>query len=493
MVLGSLGKSKGKSLKHGSRVAVIGGGPAGSFFAYFLLQLSDCLEADVCVDVFEGRDFSVPGPVGCNMCAGAVPESLLRTLAIEGINLPNHAVQRSINSFVVHAAGDSATMHTPLPEMKIATVYRGSGPRSAQKQDCKSFDAYLLDHAISKGANLIRRRVEHLRWRASRPQVHVEGEEPRIYDLVVGAMGVNAPTLSLFENLGIGYRRPKVKKTYIAELTLGSDIVKKRLGNSLHAFFLDIPGLEFGVIVPKNEHATMCLIGNHINRDVIEAFMEHQTVRQCLSAGKTMASVVCSCSPVTSVGDPGHPFGDRVVMIGDCGVSRLYKDGIRSAYRTAKAAAVTAISEGVSANDFRAHYWPVCQSISRDNRFGRIIYGMLSRFKRTFFLIHSVVRMANNEQSRKDRKRRMTMLLWDMLTGSTSYKDLFLRSLSPAFLGIHFWNIVAGFLARSKKELTNASVVVKKGEAGMPFNATPENGSATAVRVARMGKWSRCQ
>ena len=56
-------------------------------------------------------------------------------------------------------------------------------------------------------------------------------------------------------------------------------------------------------------------------------------------------------------------------MIGDCGVTRLNKDGIGAAYRTAKAAARTAIFEGVSAEDFRKHYWPVCQAISGDNRF----------------------------------------------------------------------------------------------------------------------------
>src|SRR3989337_2135782 len=64
-------------LKSGSQVAVIGGGPAGSFFAYFLIDLAQRLDLDVQVDVFEPRDFQRPGPRGCNMCAGIISESLI--------------------------------------------------------------------------------------------------------------------------------------------------------------------------------------------------------------------------------------------------------------------------------------------------------------------------------------------------------------------------------------------------------------------------------
>ena len=54
-----------------------------------------------------------------------------------------------------------------------------------------------------------------------------------------------------------------------------------------------------------------------------------------------------------------EPYADRIVFVGDAGVSRLYKDGIGAAYRTAKAAARAAVFQGVSADDFRRHYQPV--------------------------------------------------------------------------------------------------------------------------------------
>ena len=45
-------------LEDGARVAVIGGGPAGSFFTYFLLELSNRVGLEVAVDIYEPKDFT---------------------------------------------------------------------------------------------------------------------------------------------------------------------------------------------------------------------------------------------------------------------------------------------------------------------------------------------------------------------------------------------------------------------------------------------------
>jgi hypothetical protein len=58
------------------------------------------------------------------------------------------------------------------------------------------------------------------------------------------------------------------------------------------------------------------------------------------------------------VGAVARPFLDRLGLLGDCGVNRLYKDGIGGAYRMAKAAAKTAVFVGISAADFEKHYLP---------------------------------------------------------------------------------------------------------------------------------------
>ncbi len=44
-------------LHDGSRVGVIGGGPAGSFFSFFLLDTAKRVDLDIHVDIYEPRDF----------------------------------------------------------------------------------------------------------------------------------------------------------------------------------------------------------------------------------------------------------------------------------------------------------------------------------------------------------------------------------------------------------------------------------------------------
>jgi len=132
-------------LTDGSRIGIIGGGPAGSLTGYFFLQIAQRIGVEVEVDIYEPNDFSRQGPAGCNMCGGVISESLVQMLAIEGINLPPSLVQRGIDSYVLHTAGDHARINTPLEEMRIAALYRGSGPKGSQPGQLESFDGFLLN------------------------------------------------------------------------------------------------------------------------------------------------------------------------------------------------------------------------------------------------------------------------------------------------------------------------------------------------------------
>ena len=95
-------RESSRTLQDGSRVAVIGAGPAGSLFSYFLLNMADAVSLDVDVDLFEPRHFCHRGPAGCNHCGGIVSESLVQRLATEGIMLPDAVVQRGIESYTLH-------------------------------------------------------------------------------------------------------------------------------------------------------------------------------------------------------------------------------------------------------------------------------------------------------------------------------------------------------------------------------------------------------
>ncbi len=464
-------------LQNSSRVGVIGGGPAGSFFSYFLLDIAQRVGLDIAVDLYEARDFSLTGPIGCNMCGGIISESLVQALAAEGILLPPTVVERGIDSYVLHTDLANVRIEPPRPEKRIAAVHRGGGPRGIKERRWLSFDGYLFDLAVAKGACGIRGRVDEVGWRDGFPQVQIRGSPPRAYDLLAVAVGVNSGTLKLFEGLGLGYKAPRTTKTYVSELYLGQKKVEHYLGNSMHVFLVALPRLEFGALIPKGDYVTLCLLGRGIDRALVEAFLAAPEVRQCLPPSRDD----CHCSPWISIRGAARPFADRMVMIGDSGVTRLYKDGIGAAYRTAKAAAVTAIFEGIARADFHRHYWPVCRAIARDNAFGRVTFLVTRQIQKRRYARRGVLRMVAREQKDEASCRHMSTVLWDLFTGSAPYQEVFLRTLHPSFLSRFLWEMFRGSWPRHPsqrgweatmepgtlgKVYSDGETIVRQGEVG---------------------------
>jgi flavin-dependent dehydrogenase len=430
------------SLADNSRVAVIGGGPAGSFFSYFLLALAERVGLDVRLDIFESRDFSQAGPPGCNMCGGIVSESLVQTLATEGIDLPSTVIQRGIDSYLLHMDVGSVKIETPLHEKRIGAVHRGAGPKGSKKGQWESFDGFLLGLAEKKGAKRVSGRVEEIQWKNGRPLVKIRGGQPEPYDLLAAAVGVNSPTLKLFEDLGIGYVPPHTTKTYICEYALGGAVLENSLGSSMHTFLLNIPRLEFAALIPKGDYATACMLGKKIDKQLVQAFMENAEVKKCFPSDWDHTQDACRCLPKINIKGSKHPFGDRLIFIGDCGISRLYKDGIGAAYKTAKAAATTAVFQGISSEDFKTRFWPACQKLERDNRIGKLIFSSVGLIQHFRFARRAILRMVSWEQKKEKGPRFLSTALWDMFTGSAPYREVLLRMIHPFFLGRFFWNLL---------------------------------------------------
>lgn len=277
-------RSSNMKLTDGSRVAVIGGGPAGSLTAYFLLVMADRAGIKLLVDVYEPKNIHKSGPGGCNMCAGVVSESLIQALATEGIRLPYNVVRRGIDSYVLHTDQGNVRIDTPSHEKRIASVYRGAGPRGEGPSDWISFDGYLMDLAVAKGANWIHAKVERIDRDPELPRIWTRSGDGRHYDLIVAAIGLNGASRSLFENIGLGYEPPPSMRGYIREFRLDEKTVNEYFGSSMHVFMLDIPGVEFAAMVPKGGNVTLCLLGRKLDQHVVQAFLETPTVRSCLPA-----------------------------------------------------------------------------------------------------------------------------------------------------------------------------------------------------------------
>jgi flavin-dependent dehydrogenase len=434
------------TLDDGSRVAVIGGGPAGSFFSFFLLEMAHRVGREIHVDVYEPRDFKRIGPGGCNMCGGIVSESLIQNLAAEGLELPDAVVQRQIDSYYLHMDVGSTRIETPLHEKRIAAVHRGAGPQGSAESDYESLDGHLLDRAVEKGAQVIQKRATEISFENGRPRVEAPGEPARDYDLLVAATGINSAALRLFEKSVPTYRRPKSEKAYICEFYLGQEMIKTYVGTSMHVFLLNIPRLEFAAIIPKGDFITLCLLGRNVDQALIDAFLNAPEVKECMPPHWRPPDRFCHCSPRISTLGAREPFADRALFIGDCGTTRLYKDGIGAAYRTAKAAATTAIFEGLSAGDFRRHFLPVCRRIEGDNRLGRLVFLVTRLIQKWPAAQLGVWRMIAGEK-RKRTLPRMSLVLWDTFTGSAPYRTVLMRTFHPGFNLKFLWEIIAGQLA----------------------------------------------
>ncbi len=436
-------------LEDGGRVAVVGSGPAGSLFAYFLLEMAARIDLRVDVDIYEPKAFAKPGPQGCNMCGGIVSESLVQNLAAEGIALPDDVVQRGIDSYVLHMDVGSVRIETPLHEMRIGAVHRGGGPRDVAEQKWLSFDDHLLRRATAKGARLLPVRVDAVTLEEGRPCVRSRDGRVSSYDLLVAAVGVNSSALTTFEGLGIGYVRPGATKTFIREYRLGQDTITRTIGTAMHVFLLNIPRLEFAAIIPKGDYVTMCLLGDRIDHALVDAFVASPEVKACMPPGWNGAEGSCQCMPHINVRGAVKPYADRFLFIGDCGVTRLYKDGIGAAYRTAKTAARTVVFEGISEGTFARHYGPVCRNIAADNRAGRAAFLFTEIAQHASLLRKALLHMAVAEQKLPGVERHLSGVLWDMFSGSAPYSDIFRRMLHPAFVGHFTWSIATSMLTRA--------------------------------------------
>jgi flavin-dependent dehydrogenase len=469
------GEQSSLKLEDGSRIAVIGGGPAGTFFAIFLLDMAERAELDISVDIYEPRDFLNPGPAGCNMCAGIVSETLVQMLAAEGINLPGSVVQRAIDSYVLHMDVGSVKIDTPLKEKRIATVYRGAGPRDLKEFKYIGLDKHLLQLALERGAVLINERVNEVTLVDGYPLVKTRNSEGQIYDLVTATTGVNSPAIKMFEKLNTGYTAPESTKTYLREYYLGHETVTKTIGNAVQIFLLDIPRLKFAMIIPKGDYVTVCLLGEQIDMELVQSFLDSPEVKNCLPPSLVAENFSCQCSPRMNTLGAKHPYGDRIVFIGDAAAARLLKDGIGSAYRTAKIAASTAIFHGVSAHDFATYYQPACDKVEYDNDIGRLIFWAVTKLQKLRFARRGMLRMILNEQGKPGSILRMSTVQWDMYTGSGSYKEIFMRLINPAFL------------LRLGKDMLS-SIFSKDPDTIQVSHSTPREEEMTGVERAKLGK-----
>jgi flavin-dependent dehydrogenase len=430
-------------LKNGSKIAVIGGGPAGSFFSYFALDYAERLGKAISIDIYEPKDFNCTGPAGCNNCGGIVSESLIHALSTEGLVLSSNVIRRGIESYTLHLEQGSALIKTPFKEQRIAAMFRGLGPLGYENNNLESFDNYLLDLCKKNGAKVIHERVTNAFRTKDGVTLTTGGEQETRYDLVVGAVGLNAKALDIFQSICPSFEPPITTKTYISEFKMEPEVVDAYFGNSMHVFLLNIPHIKFGALIPKGCYVTLVLLGSDINKEIASSFVHSEAVRKLFPPEINLDDITpCKCYPSINVKGAKLAYDDRVVLVGDSASSKLYKNGIGAAYITGKAAANTALFNGISSASFRKHYQPACTNLDRDNILGKLIFAVTGIIQKSHFLKAAMLGLVITEQGKKNSNRRMSAILWDTFTGSAAYRNIFLRFLNPLLIIPLIWSMI---------------------------------------------------
>ncbi len=437
-----------KKIETGSKVAIIGGGPAGSFFALYLMHYAE--ERGICpeITIYQERNFDELGPKGCKGCAGILSISLLRNLGELGLTIPDEIIQSKVDHYAVHSPFSSISISNPEKETQIVSIYRGGGPRLSGYENPISFDGWLLRKVQERGIRVENETVSRI-YLKNRAKVEV-GEKQLEYDLIVLASGVNAKFTQI---LGVDYVPPETQTMAQDELYAETAQVESKLGNAAHAFLIPRSGLIFGTLTPKKQFINVSVLSRGKHPVSVTDFLNYDIVRRLLPDRYERA---CGCRPMAIVGPARHYYADRFVAVGDASVSRLYKDGIGSSLLTAREAARTAVYHGVSGQDFSAHYQPFCKSMNSDNRWGRLLFAINDRVKDSRVFVLAQHRLIGDEQDNATGPQPFAKSAWGMFTGSYSYRSIARMALNPASLTKLSWALFKETLiGLFRKEVTS--------------------------------------
>lgn len=416
-------------LKNGSRIAIIGGGPAGSFFAHFAQKWAFKKGIDISITIFDGKDFLERGPKGCNLCAGVIAETLNQKLIEEGIFLPEKRIINWLEGYSLHVEGNILLLSCAENEKnKISTVFRGNGPRYSTFPENISFDDFLLSFVQDKGAEVISQPVWEIELSEDKlsPLSIYYGKRTNLQkykaDLVVGAFGVNTHLIRKVQNLSSGYKPPRTLTTFQAELKLGQKKVVEHFGNLIHVYLPKSKVIRYATVIPKGDYVTITLIGRkNATPEIYSEFLSLKDIQNKIPFLKPH----CFCYPKIVVSPSKKPFTHRLVIIGDASFCRHYKNGLESAFSTAKLAAEAAFWRGIDASSFSAYYYhPAKQSIIDDNSYGKFLFLINDIISSVPFLVQAHLYLAKKMNSSYSSKK-LRSILWNMFTGDISYRDIF--------------------------------------------------------------------
>jgi flavin-dependent dehydrogenase len=469
-------------LHDGARIVVIGGGPAGAFFAIQFLkqagyyhQKAEIVIIDKKIDLKAHETaphFSCKE--GCNYCAGGISPKLAAALENEKLIPTDEIIADDIKSLTIHGHWKNIELRVP-DHKKMYSVFRGSRPKGKVNKS-KNFDSFLLEKAKEAGAKVIFGEVFHVKYKAdqkivvlyrfsrSKHDVHKAIQA----DFVVFAAGVNQnpeelpekqPIIQTIQTIIPGFQPPKVRKALISEIEIIKDFEGFLQGE---IYFMEYGSkelkIEMSSLLPKKKYITVVMLGRSIDRaqstdkvQLLRKYLQLPQVKRIFPQGveKTFA---CACNPNMTVGAAKNPVGNRTAVIGDLAVSRLYKDGIYSAYLMASSLTHTILKTGISRKSLKRGYWSTIKKIKFDNSFGKLVF-LLNRVVFSNPVLGRILYQAvlTERKNKPKRSRRLADILWKIASGDDTYKNSFMSMLHPIAISSI---LVGGLLVTIRNYLT---------------------------------------
>jgi hypothetical protein len=135
------------------------------------------------------------------------------------------------------------------------------------------------------------------------------------------------------------------------------------------------------------------------------------------------------------VGCASHPIGDRVAVVGDMVTSRLYKDGIYSAYLTGSGLAHAVLQSGVDRRSLSRAYLPLIRRLSADQRSGRSVFLTIAvAFRNPILSRMTYQAVLRERRAAPEAERPLEVILWQVASGDDSYARVLGAMLQPAAL-----------------------------------------------------------
>jgi flavin-dependent dehydrogenase len=456
--------TKARRLSDGDRVLVVGGGPAGAFFAVQLLREAKRAQLGLNVSIIERRKLLDPSAdpwrcAGCNYCAGGISPRLHGVLERDGFHIPDRLVQEDYTRVWIQGSWKNFPLRVPK-ETRMYSVFRGSLPKTrTDKTD--GFDEFLLKMAVEEGAQVIRGEVQTITYDSSGlPEVTIRdssGDTSRLPGAFVAvSTGINSATgqdepaaeLTLsIQRLIPGFSPVKTRQTLIFELEVGRDYLNRYFDKELYFIEHGLANLrlEHIALVPKGDFLTVALIGRSIDeaslpretRRIISEFLQLPQIKSILPRMTIdRAHVACACAPRMAAGPATHPFGDRLALIGDAVGSRLNKDGLYSAFVTAQALALTIVHRGVKHRDLSDGYGGVVKWLKTEHRYGRLVFRLIRASLSTPLTSRVLYQAFATELKNKPKtKRPLGEILWNIASGTADYREITGKLFSFRLLG----------------------------------------------------------